>query len=108
VDKLQLGWEIRSEFHGIPQLFQFWTFSTPEFSSEFHFSDCKICSCQFGTRSRQFEILSCHRFFQFHKSEHVPVIFVCPPKSHLLGFQVKRVDVILAANHFPEQNHLRN
>jgi hypothetical protein len=29
--------------------------------------------------------------------------FFCPPKSHLLGFQVKQVDVILAANHFPSK-----
>ncbi len=42
-----LGWEIHSEFHGIPQLIWFRTFWTPEFSSEFHFSDCKMCSRQF-------------------------------------------------------------
>ncbi len=30
----------------------------PEFSFEFHFSDRKTCSCQFGTCSRQFGILS--------------------------------------------------
>ncbi len=43
----QLGWEIRSEFRGIPRLFQFWTFWTPEFLSEFYFSDRKMCSRQF-------------------------------------------------------------
>ncbi len=42
-----LGWEIRSEFHGILQLFRFWTFWTPEFSSEFYFYDRKMCSRQF-------------------------------------------------------------
>ncbi len=31
-----LGWGIRSEFRGIPRLFQFQTFWTPEFSSEFY------------------------------------------------------------------------
>jgi hypothetical protein len=62
----RLGSEIRSGFHGIPQLFQFQTFSTPEFSSVFHFSDCKICSCQFGICSPQFGILSCHQLFQLH------------------------------------------
>jgi hypothetical protein len=36
---LFLGWEIRSEFRKIPRLFQFRTFWTPEFSSEFYFSD---------------------------------------------------------------------
>ncbi len=43
----QLGWETHSEFCGIPQLFQFWTFQTPEFLSEFYLSDRKICSRQF-------------------------------------------------------------
>ncbi len=36
-----LGWEIRSEFRGILQLFWFRTSWTPEFSSEFYFSDRK-------------------------------------------------------------------
>jgi hypothetical protein len=45
-----LGWEIRSEFRGIPQLFRFWTFWTPEFSSEFYFFNRKMCSRQFWTR----------------------------------------------------------
>ena len=44
---LYLGWEIRSEFHRIPQFFRFRTFWTPEFSSEFYFSDSKMCSRQF-------------------------------------------------------------
>ncbi len=43
----KLGWEIHSEFCRIPQLFKFWTFWTPEFSSEFYFSDPKMCSRQF-------------------------------------------------------------
>jgi hypothetical protein len=42
-----LGWEIQSEFCGIPRLFRFWTFWTPEFSSEFYFSHRKMCSRQF-------------------------------------------------------------
>ncbi len=33
--KGRLGYEIRSEFHGIPLLFQFWTYLTLEFSSDF-------------------------------------------------------------------------
>ncbi len=44
-----LGWEIRLEFCGIPRLIQFRTFWTPEFSSEFYFSDLKMCSRQFWT-----------------------------------------------------------
>jgi hypothetical protein len=44
---VSLGWKIRLEFRGIPQLFRFWTFWTPEFSSEFYFSDRKMCSRQF-------------------------------------------------------------
>ncbi len=35
--RLWLGWEIRSEFRGIPRFFRFRTFWTPEFSSEFYF-----------------------------------------------------------------------
>ncbi len=42
-----LGWEIRLQFRGIPQLFRFRTFWTPDFSSEFYFSDRKMCSRQF-------------------------------------------------------------
>jgi hypothetical protein len=42
-----LGWEIHSEFHGIPRLFRFRTFWTLEFSSEFYFSDRKMCCRQF-------------------------------------------------------------
>jgi hypothetical protein len=42
-----LGWEICPEFRGTPRLFRFRTFWTPEFSSEFYFSDCKMCSRQF-------------------------------------------------------------
>ncbi len=66
--------EIRSEFHRILQLLRFRTFCTPEFSSEFNFSDYKICSRRFATQSRWFGILSCHWFFQFHSSENVPAI----------------------------------
>jgi hypothetical protein len=55
-----LGWEIWLDFYGIPRVFRFRTFSSPEFSSEFHFFNRKICSRQFGTRSNQFGILSCH------------------------------------------------
>jgi hypothetical protein len=71
-----LGWEIHSEFRGIPRLFQFWTFWTPEFSSEFYFSDLKMCSCQFWTRFFWFGILSHHQLFQFHELENVPAINV--------------------------------
>ncbi len=39
-----LGWEIHSEFRRILQLIQFRTFWTLEFSSEFYFSDRKMCS----------------------------------------------------------------
>ncbi len=74
--KLCLGWEIRSEFHGILQLIQFWTFWTPEFSSEFYFSDHKMCSCQFWTRFTWFGILSHHQFFRFHESEKIPAISI--------------------------------
>ncbi len=66
-----LGWEIRSEFCKILQLFQFRTFWTPEFSSDF-FSDRKMCSCQFTTPSCRFGILSHNWFFWFHESEKVP------------------------------------
>ncbi len=55
-----LGWEICLEFRGIPRLFQFWTFWTPEFSSEFYFSDRKMCSLQFRTRFFRFGIPSRH------------------------------------------------
>jgi hypothetical protein len=40
------------------------------------FSDCKMCSHQFRTRSLWFGILSCHRFFQFHESENIPTICI--------------------------------
>ncbi len=72
----KLGWEIRSEFRGILQLFQFWTFWTPEFSLEFYFSDRKMCSHQICTRFFLFGILSCHQLFWFHESENVPAINV--------------------------------
>ncbi len=72
----KLGWEIRSEFRGIPQLFRFWTFWTPEFSSEFYFSDRKMYSRQFWTRFFRFGILSRHQLFRFHESENVPAINV--------------------------------
>ncbi len=72
---LRLGWEIYLEFHGIPGLFQFWTFWSPEFSSEFYFFDCKMCSRQFWTHFFQFGILFCHRFFWFRESENVPAIW---------------------------------
>jgi hypothetical protein len=65
-----------------------------EFSSEFNFSDRKLCSCQFVTHSCWFGTLSHHPFFQFHASENVPAFFwpanitsTCfeyPPRSHLL------------------------
>ncbi len=70
-----LGWEIWLEFRRILQLFQFRTFSPPELSSEFHFSDHKICSPKFRIRSRRFRILSRYQFFQFHVSENVRAIF---------------------------------
>ncbi len=50
---LSLGWEIHSEFRGIPRFFQFRTFWTPEFSSEFYFSDRKMCSRQFTTSQKR-------------------------------------------------------
>ncbi len=71
-----LGWDLHSEFRGIPQLFQFWTFWTPKFSSEFYFSDCKMCSRQFWTRFFRFGILSHHRLFRFDESKDVPAINV--------------------------------
>jgi hypothetical protein len=71
-----LGWEIHSGFHGIPRLFQFRTFWTPEFSSEFYFSDHKMCSHQFRTHFSRFGILSQYRLFRFHESENVPAINV--------------------------------
>ncbi len=71
-----LGWEIHLEFRGILQLIRFQTFRTPEFSSEFYFSDCKMCSRQFWTCFFRFGILSCHWLFQFHESEKVPAINV--------------------------------
>ncbi len=72
----RLGWEIHSEFRWIPQLFQFWTFWTLEFPSEFYFSDCKMCSLQFWTYFFRFRILSRHWLFQFHELENVPAINV--------------------------------
>ncbi len=71
-----LGWEIHLEFCWILRLIQFRTFWTPEFSSEFYFFDCKMCSCQFWTRFLRFRILSRHRFFRFHEWENVPAIYV--------------------------------
>jgi hypothetical protein len=71
-----LGWEIHSKFRGIPQLIRFWTFWTPEFSSEFYFSDRKMCSRQFWTHFFQFGILSHHLFFWFHESKNVPAISI--------------------------------
>ncbi len=82
-----LGWEICSEFRGILQLFQFRTFWTPEFSSKFYLNDCKICSCQFVTRSCQFGILSRHWFFQFHALENVPAFFLAH-QHHIYLFWV--------------------
>ncbi len=70
-----LGWEIHSEFCVILQLFQFWTFWTPEFSLEFYFSNRKMFSHQFWTRFLWFGILSCHWFFRFHESKNVPAFF---------------------------------
>ncbi len=40
------------------------------------FSDHKICSRQFVTRSCRFRILSRHWFFRFHELENVTAIFV--------------------------------
>ena len=71
-----LGWEIRLEFCGIPRLIWFRTVWTPEFSLEFYFSDCKMCSHQFWRHFFRFGILSRQLFFQFHESENVPAIFV--------------------------------
>ncbi len=71
-----LGWEFHSEFRGILRLIQNWTFWTPEFSSEFYFSDCKLCSRQFWTHFFRFGILSCHLFFQFHELENDSATFV--------------------------------
>ena len=73
-DDVILGWKIRSESGRIPQLFRFRIFRTPEFSSEFYFSDCKMCSRQLGTRSLRFGILSHHQFFWFHESKHFPAM----------------------------------
>jgi hypothetical protein len=50
-------------------------FELQNFSSEFNFSNCKMCSHQFGTQSCQFRILSHHRFFQFHELENLPTFF---------------------------------
>ncbi len=69
-----LEWEIRLEFRRIPQLLRFRTFWTPEFSSEFFFSDRKMCSRQFWTCFFRFGILSRHLFFRFHESENIPAI----------------------------------
>ncbi len=74
---IKLGWEICSEFCGIPQLFRIRTFWTPEFLSEFYISDRKMCYPQFRTSSCRFGILSRHQFFQSHESENVSTIFVC-------------------------------
>ncbi len=82
-----LSWEIRSEFRGIPQLFQFQTFWTPEFSSEFYFSDRKMCSRQFVTYSRRFRILSHHQLFRFHELENVPAFFLAH-HYHIYSFWV--------------------
>ena len=72
VDTIYLGWEIHSEFRGIPRLIRFRTFWTPKFSSEFYFSDHKMCSRQFWTIFFRFGILSRHLFFWFHESEMFP------------------------------------
>ncbi len=86
-----LGWEIRSELHGIPRLFQFRTFWTPKFSSEFYFSDCKMCSRQFWTRFFRFRILSCHQLFQFHESENVPAINVSGEWHQILIYSMHQL-----------------
>ncbi len=67
-----------SEFRGIPWLFQFRTFWTPEFSSKIYFSDPKMFSRQFVTHSCRFGMLSRDRFFQFHESENIPAFFFLP------------------------------
>jgi hypothetical protein len=46
-------------------------FELQNFHRNFYFSNRKMCSRQFGTRSHWFGILSRHRFFRFHESENV-------------------------------------
>ncbi len=64
-------------------------FGTPEFSSEFHFTDRKTCSHQLWRLTRQFKILSCHWFFQFHASENIPTIFMLHAKTTSTCFPSK-------------------
>ncbi len=92
-----LGWEIHSEFRRIPQLIRFQTFWTPKLSSEFYFTDRKMCSRQFWTRFFRFGILSRHRFFRFHESENVPAIFV----SGIILRQTYIYSLLLLVFHFP-------
>ncbi len=70
-----------------------------EFWLEFYFSNCKTYSCQFRTRFQFFGILFRHRFFWLHAPEKVPTILYFARQNYIyvLAFQVKQVDVILAA-----------
>ncbi len=75
-----LGWEIGLEFRKIPRLFWFQTFPPLEFWLEFHFSNRKTCSCQLGTRSCYYAILSLYWLFLFHELENVLPLFILPAK----------------------------
>ncbi len=86
-----LGWKICLEFRGIPRLFWFWTFWTLEFSSEFYFSDHKMCSPLFWTRFFQFGILSRHRLFRFHESENIPAINVSGEWHQILIYSMHQL-----------------
>ncbi len=93
--KRVLGWEIRLELRWIPWLFQFWTFWTPEFSSEFYFLIIKMCSRQFWTHFLRFRILSCHWFFRFHESENIPAITIFWPAKKISSRISQPVDLTM-------------
>ncbi len=78
-----------AEFHNYSNSRPFWT---PEFSSEFYFSDRKMCSRQFATRSLRFGILSRHWFFQFHESENFPAISIFWPAQKMSSRICQPVD----------------
>ncbi len=88
---LELGWKIHLGFRRIPQLFWFWTFWTPEFSSEFYFSDCKMCSRQFWTHFFWFGILSCHWLFRFHELENIHAINVSGKWHQILIYSMHQL-----------------
>ncbi len=78
----RLGLEIHSEFRGIPQLIQFWTFWTPEFSSEFIFTIIKcvpVDSEHISSGSESSPAISSSDFM--NQKMFLPSVFIWPAKT---------------------------